>query len=103
VVAEELVWRGFVLEELTERFGTRRGWLVAALLYALAALPTVYLQRDPVAGPNPLLVMAAFGCGIVWTFMAGRFGRLLPGVFAHLVFTYFSAVQFSPVNYLWPR
>lgn len=97
VLAEELVWRGFVLEELTERLGTRRGWLVAALLYALAAVPTVYLQRDPVAGPNPLLVAAAFGCGMVWTFMAGRFGRLLPGAFSHLVFTYFSAVQFR-----WP-
>jgi membrane protease YdiL (CAAX protease family) len=97
VLCEELVWRGFVLEELTERLGTRRGWLVAALLYAVAALPTVYLQRDAVAGPNPLLVVAAFGCGIVWTFMAGRFGRLLPGAFSHLVFTYFSAVQFR-----WP-
>jgi len=97
VLTEELVWRGFVLEELTERLGPRRGWLVAALLYALVALPTVYLQRDPIAGPNPLLVVAAFGCGIVWTFMAGRFGRLLPGAFSHLVFTYFSAVQFR-----WP-
>jgi len=97
VLAEELVWRGFVLEELTERFGTRRGWLLAALLYALAALPTVYLQRDPIAGPNPLLVVAAFGCGAVWTFLAGRFGRLLPSAVAHLVFTYFSAVQFR-----WP-
>ena len=97
VLAEELVWRGFVLEELTERLGNRRGWVLAALLYALAALPTVYLQRDPVAGLNPLLVVAAFGCGMVWTFMAGRFGRLFPGVVAHLVFTYFSAVQFR-----WP-
>jgi len=97
VLAEELVWRGFVLEELTERLGNRRGWLLAALLYALAALPTVYLARDPIAGPNPLLVVAAFGCGMVWTFMAGRFGRLLPSAVAHLVFTYFSAVQFR-----WP-
>jgi CAAX protease family protein len=97
VLAEELVWRGLVLEELTERLGTRRGWLVAALLYALAALPTVYLTGDGIAGPNPLLVLAAFGCGLVWTFLAGRFGRLLPGAVSHLVFTYFSAVQFR-----WP-
>ena len=97
VLAEELVWRGFVLDELTERFGPRRGWLFATLLYALAALPTVYLQREAVAGPNPLLAVAAFGCGLVWTFMAGRFGRLFPSAVAHLVFTYFSAVQFR-----WP-
>ncbi len=97
VVCEELVWRGLVLEDLTERFGTRRGWIFTALLYALAALPTVYHQRDPFAGPNPLLVVAAFGCGLVWTFMAARFGRLLPSVVSHLVFSYFSAVQFR-----WP-
>jgi membrane protease YdiL (CAAX protease family) len=97
VIAEELIWRGLVLEDLTERFGTRRGWLLASLLYALAALPTVYLMGDAVAGPNPLLVMAAFGCGIVWTFLAGRLGRLLPSAVSHLVFSYFSAVQFR-----WP-
>jgi membrane protease YdiL (CAAX protease family) len=97
VIAEELVWRGLVLDELNERFGPRRGWVMAAGLYALAAAPTVYSLRDPVAGPNPLLVSAAFGCGLVWTFLAGRFGRLLPSIVAHLVFTYFSAVQFR-----WP-
>jgi membrane protease YdiL (CAAX protease family) len=97
VVAEELIWRGFILTELSERFGPRRGWLLATLLYALAAVPTIYLQRDPAAGPNPLLVLAAFGCGLIWTFMAGRFGRLGPSTVAHLVFTYFSAVQFR-----WP-
>jgi membrane protease YdiL (CAAX protease family) len=97
VVAEELVWRGMVLDEVSARFGPRRGWVIAAALYALAALPTVFTLRDPVAGPNPLLVTAAFGCGLVWTFMAGRYGRLLPSIVAHLVFTYFSAVQFR-----WP-
>jgi len=97
VVCEELVWRGMVLDELTERFGNRRAFVLSALLYALAALPTAYALRDPVAGPNPLLVIAAFGCGLVWTFLAGRTGRLLPSTVAHLVFTYFSAVQFR-----WP-
>lgn len=97
VVCEELVWRGMVLDELTERFGTRRAFVFTTLLYALATLPTVYTLRDGVAGPNPLLVIAAFGCGLVWTFLAGRFGRLLPSTVAHLVFTYFSAVQFR-----WP-
>jgi membrane protease YdiL (CAAX protease family) len=97
VVCEELIWRGMVQDELSARFGVRRGFVLAVLLYALAALPTVYALRDPVAGPNPLLVIAAFGCGLVWSFLAGRFGRLLPSTVAHLVFTYFSAVQFR-----WP-
>jgi membrane protease YdiL (CAAX protease family) len=97
VLCEELIWRGMVLDELSERFGNRLAFVLATLLYALAALPSVYALRDPVAGPNPLLVLAALGCGLVWTFLAGRFGRLLPSAIAHLVFTYFSAVQFR-----WP-
>ena len=92
-VAEELVWRGLVTQRLTEYFGARRGWLLAVALYSLAALPTAYTLRAP-AGLNPLLVLATLGCGIVWTYLAVRVGRLVPGIFAHMAFTYFSVVQF---------
>lgn len=97
VVCEELVWRSMVLDELTQRFGPRRGWPLAALCYGVTALPTLYTLRDPSAGLNPLLVTAAFGCGIVWTFLASIKGRLLPVIVAHGVFTYFALVQFR-----WP-
>jgi membrane protease YdiL (CAAX protease family) len=97
VVCEELVWRSMVLDELTERFGPRRGWPLAALCYGLTALPTLYTLRDPNAGLNPLLLTAALGCGIVWTFLASLKGRLVPVIIAHGVFTYFSLVQFR-----WP-
>jgi hypothetical protein len=97
VVCEELVWRSMVLDELSERFGTRRGWPLAALCYGVTALPTLYTLRAPIAGLNPLLVTAALGCGLVWTFLASIKGRLLPVIVAHGVFTYFSLVQFR-----WP-
>jgi membrane protease YdiL (CAAX protease family) len=97
VICEELVWRSMVLDELTQRFGTRRGWPLAALCYGVAALPTLYVLRDPAAGLNPLLVTAALGCGIVWSFLAMLKGRLMPVIIAHGVFTYFSLVQFR-----WP-
>lgn len=97
VVCEELVWRSMVLDELTARFGSRRGWPLAALCYGVTALPTLFTLRDPLAGLNPLLVTAALGCGIVWSFLASIKGRLLPVVIAHGVFTYFSLVQFR-----WP-
>lgn len=97
VVCEELVWRSMVLDELTARFGPRRGWPLAALCYGLTALPTLYTLRDPSAGLNPLLLTAALGCGIVWTFLASLKGRLVPVIIAHGVFTYFSLVQFR-----WP-
>lgn len=95
--AEELVWRGLVLDVVAARFGPRRGFVFATLLYAVAMLPTVYLLRDPVAGPNPLLVTAALGAGLVWSFLAGRSGRLPPVAISHMVFAYFSVVQFR-----WP-
>jgi len=95
--AEELVFRGLVLDLVTARFGPRRGFIVATLLYAAAMLPTVYLLRDPVAGPNPLLVTAALGAGLVWSFLAGRSGRLAPVALSHMAFSYFSVVQFR-----WP-
>jgi len=94
---EELVWRGLVLGRLTDRFGQRRGWPLAALLYAAALLPSVFLLADPAAGPNPLLIVAALGCGIVWSFMASIGGRLSPVIISHVAFTYFAALQFR-----WP-
>lgn len=97
VVCEELVWRSMVLDELTARFGTRRAWPLAALGYGLTALPTLWTLRDELAGPNPLLVTAALGCGIVWSFLASLKGRLVPVIIAHGVFTYFALVQFR-----WP-
>jgi membrane protease YdiL (CAAX protease family) len=97
VICEELVWRSMVLDELTERFGSRRAWPLAALAYGASALPTLFTLRDPLAGYNPLLLTAALGCGIVWSFLASIKGRLLPVLIAHGVFTYFSLVQFR-----WP-
>jgi len=97
VICEELVWRSMVLDELTLRFGTRRAWPLAALCYGVTALPTLITLRDPVAGYNPLLLTAALGCGLVWSFLARLKGRLVPVMIAHAVFTYFSLVQFR-----WP-
>jgi hypothetical protein len=91
---EEIVWRGLVLEQLSERFGTRRAWPLAAIAYGAVHLPTLWTLKDPVAGMNPLLVTAALGCGIVWTFVAAYIGRLPPVIISHVAFTYFSATQF---------
>lgn len=95
-LAEELVWRGLVLDVLTERFGSRWGWALAALAYGAAHLPTVVLLADPTAGPNPLIVLAALGCGLFWSFTASRLGRLPPTMVSHIVFTYFAPVLLLP-------
>jgi uncharacterized protein len=93
-VLEEIVWRGMVLQHLTARLGPRRAWPLAALLYAFSVAPSVFTLADPIAGPNPLLFVAALGCGIFWTFIASRTNRLPPSIISHVAFTYFSVTQF---------
>ena len=93
---EEVVWRGLVLGELNRRVGERYGWVLTALLYAGATVPTAFTLADPEAGPNPLLIIAAMGCGLFWSFTARLTGRVPPVVISHMVFTYFMALQFRP-------
>ena len=93
-VAEEIVWRGLVISLLEEKIGSRRAWVWAAVLYSVAHLPTVWALRDPVAGPNPVIVVAALGCGLVWGGMARAFERLLPGIFSHVLFDWTVIMMF---------
>jgi uncharacterized protein len=91
VACEEIVWRGWVQFELRELLGARRAWIICALLYAVAHLPTLFTLQDELAGNNPLLLLAALGCGLCWSFVTERTGRLAPALFAHAVFSYFTA------------
>jgi membrane protease YdiL (CAAX protease family) len=91
---EEFAWRGLIYTLVEERFGTRRAWPLTAVLYAGAHLPTILLLSDPYAGPNPLIVMAALGCGLVWGLIVARTGRLPVAMFSHALFTWCVAVQF---------
>jgi membrane protease YdiL (CAAX protease family) len=93
-ILEEIVWRGMVLGHLTNQFGQRRAWPLAALLYAVSVVPSVFTLADPVAGKNPLLFVAALGCGIFWSFLASVTNRLPPVIISHIAFTYFSVTQF---------
>jgi membrane protease YdiL (CAAX protease family) len=93
-VAEELVWRGLVIGLLEEKIGSRRAWVWAAVLYALAHAPTAMALSDPTVGPNPLVVAAALLAGLVWGGMARRYERLLPGVFSHVLFDWTVLIMF---------
>ncbi|MDF2692102.1 MAG: hypothetical protein K0S65_485 [Labilithrix sp.] len=93
-VAEEIVWRGLVVSLLEEQIGSRRAWVWAAVLYAVAHAPTIWALRDPVAGANPIIVLAALVCGLVWGGMARKFDRLLPGVFSHVLFDWTVIMMF---------
>lgn len=93
-LAEELTWRGLVQQVLEERLGTKRGWLATTALYGLAHVPTVWLLAMPGAGKNPLLVLAALFCGLIWGFIVGRIQRLPPSLISHAFFTFAVAMQF---------
>jgi membrane protease YdiL (CAAX protease family) len=93
-ILEEIAWRGLIYSLVEERFGTRRAWPATAILYAAAHIPTIVLLRDPYAGPNPLIVLAALGCGLVWGLIVARTGRLPVAIFSHAFFTWCVAVQF---------
>lgn len=89
VAFEELVWRGMVQTRCIDVWGARRGLIIASALYALAHAPTVFtLQHAPV-GPNPLLVLGALGCGLVWGVVVLLTGRLAPALVCHAVVSYF--------------
>lgn len=91
---EEIIWRGLVVALLEERVGSRRAWLYSTVLYAVAHLPAAFALRDVTAGLNPLLPVAAIGCGLVWSFLGRRLGRLTPGIFAHGLFLWALVVLF---------
>jgi membrane protease YdiL (CAAX protease family) len=93
-IAEEVVWRGLVISLLAELIGSSRAWVWSAVLYSVAHLPTAWALRDPVAGPNPVVVLAALGCGLVWGLMARRFERILPGLFSHVLFDWTVLMMF---------
>jgi membrane protease YdiL (CAAX protease family) len=76
--------------------GTRRAWPLTAVLYALAHSPTVVLLAAPPAGANPVLLLAAAGCGLVWSFLASVTGRLPAVIVSHAVFSYFAFAMLVP-------
>lgn len=90
---EEVTWRGLVMRSLEGPLGDKRAWLLSTLLFAVAHTPTIVLLADASAGPNPLIVAAAFGCSLVWGFIALRYRRLVPAIFAHALFSW-AVVEF---------
>jgi membrane protease YdiL (CAAX protease family) len=78
IACEELVWRGVVQTSLAARLGPVTGALVAAIVYGLAHAPT----------GSPVLVVAALGCGLVWSFLRMTTGGIVAPLVAHLVWDF---------------
>jgi NADH dehydrogenase len=74
VVAEETLWRGVVTRFAMERLGRAGGILAGAALYAAAHAVTL----------NPLLLAAAFACGLYWGFLYAGSDDLTAPIVSHL-------------------
>jgi membrane protease YdiL (CAAX protease family) len=75
IVGEELVWRGVVQTALVPRAGTSGSVLLAAAIYGLVHAPL----------GSPVLVAAAFCCGLVWGALRAATASLVPSLVAHLL------------------
>ncbi len=75
VTTEELFWRGGLTVVLRDHLGPWSACAVAAGAYALAHITV---------GP-PILVLAAFGCGLVWSWLVMATGSLIPALVCHLL------------------
>lgn len=94
-VAEEVLWRGMVTQVLADRVGTRMAWVWAAILYAAVYVPTAWSLRAGGTGSlDPVLAVGALGAGLLWGAMARAFGRLVPGMIAHVFFDWAVVMMF---------
>ena len=94
-IADEVLWRGVVTRLIAERVGSRTAWLYAIIPYALTQVPTMWALRDPVAGLNPVLPIAAVGGAFVWGALARQQqGRLVPGIVSHALLTWSLLMMF---------
>lgn len=72
---EELFWRGFAQRVLSNRYGPVPGFFLAAGLYTLIHI----------ASGNPMLILAAFVCGVFWGWIYMRRGSLILNIVSHIV------------------
>lgn len=95
-VLDEIVWRGWIQDSLSERLGPIRGLVMTSGLYAITALPTTLNLADPTVGANVLGPLLAIVGGLVWGYATQLSGRATPAMISHATFVYFSVMQFRP-------
>jgi uncharacterized protein len=79
---EEIYWRGYLQQSLMERWGNRRGWLLATAAYALVHISSF----------NFMLIGAAAVAGAFWGALYWRLRDLTPVMVSHSLW---SAVIFT--------
>ncbi len=81
---EEIYWRGFIQKYFQGRRGKWAAFVITVLLYTGVHLPTA----------NPVLILAAFICGIFWSGLYLLVGSLVPVLISHMVWDPFIFIIF---------
>ena len=88
VLAEELLWRGVVTRFLMERLGSGWGIVAGSIVYTFAHLATL----------NPLLLLAAFGCGLFWGWLYAAADNVIVPFASHLLWDVLLLFVSSPLG-----
>lgn len=72
---EEIYWRGFVQRFFQIKWGKGVAFLLTVILYTGVHLPT----------GNPVLILAAFICGIYWSGLYWYAGSIVPVLISHML------------------
>jgi len=75
VFVEEIVWRGVLYERLSKRYAALPAIVVASLIYAI----------PQIASLTHLIMLVAFCCGLVWTWLRAYSGGWLAPLICHLI------------------
>ncbi len=75
---EELYWRGFIQDTMSRKYGSHKGYLFAAALYAGVHILT----------GNFMLVVAALVCGLFWGFIYKNEKSLWPVLISHAIWDF---------------
>jgi len=86
--AEEIFWRGYAQEKLSQKFGYTWGFWITTLIYALVHIWAF----------NFILFMAALICGMFWGWMYMKYKNIWPGIISHAVWDVFIFVIIPITN-----
>lgn len=83
--AEEVFWRGFVLNRLNE---------IGSKPYLNLFLSTIFYTFVHIWALNPVLLLAAFVCGLFWGYMFLKLKTLVPVIISHSIWDFMVFVLF---------
>jgi membrane protease YdiL (CAAX protease family) len=87
-IGEELLWRGFLQQNLTQLFSAKLGYIITSLIYAGVHIWT----------GNLILVLAALTAGLFWGYLYWKNKSLMQVIISHVLWDLLVFALF-PLNF----